>query len=33
MTYWIDEERETIFCLIDAANKDAVREMHNKAPS
>jgi len=31
MTYWIDEERETIFCLIDAANKDAVREMHNKA--
>ncbi len=31
MTYWIDEERETIFCLIDAANKDAVRDMHNKA--
>ena len=31
MTYWIDEERETIFCLIDAADKDAVKEMHNKA--
>ena len=31
MTYWIDEERETIFCLIDAPNKDAVKEMHSKA--
>jgi hypothetical protein len=31
MTYWIDEERETIFCLIDAVNKDAVKEMHNRA--
>ena len=31
MTYWIDEDRETIFCLIDAANKDAVKEMHSKA--
>lgn len=31
MTYWIDEERETIFCLIDAADKDAVKEMHSKA--
>lgn len=31
MTYWIDEERETIFCLIDATNKDAVKEMHSKA--
>ena len=31
MTYWIDEERETIFCLIEAANKDAVKEMHRKA--
>jgi len=31
MTYWIDEERETIFCLIDAVNKDAVKEMHSKA--
>jgi len=31
MTYWIDEERESIFCLIDAPNKAAVEEMHNKA--
>ena len=31
MTYWIDEDRETIFCLIDAVDKDAVKEMHNKA--
>jgi AraC-like DNA-binding protein len=31
MTYWIDEERENIFCLIEAPNKDAVIEMHNKA--
>jgi len=31
MTYWVDEERETIFCLVDAKDKDAVRELHNKA--
>jgi AraC-like DNA-binding protein len=31
MTYWIDEDRETIFCLIEAPDKDAVKEMHNKA--
>jgi AraC-like DNA-binding protein len=31
MTYWIDEERESIFCLIEAVNKDAVKEMHHKA--
>ena len=31
MTYWIDEERENIFCLIEAPNKEAVIEMHNKA--
>jgi len=31
MTYWIDEERETIFCLIEAPNKHAVEEMHGKA--
>lgn len=31
MTYWIDEGRETIFCLIDAPEKDAVRELHSKA--
>ena len=31
MTYWIDEQRETIFCLIEAPNKEAVEEMHCKA--
>lgn len=31
MTYWIDEERESIFCLIEAPEKDAVQAMHNKA--
>ena len=28
MTYWIDETRETIFCLIEAPEKTAVEEMH-----
>ena len=31
MTYWIDEVRETVFCLIEAPNKEAVSEMHQKA--
>lgn len=31
MTYWIDEERENIFCLIEAPSKQAVEEMHAKA--
>jgi AraC-like DNA-binding protein len=31
MTYWIDEERENVFCLIEAPNKEAVAEMHNRA--
>ena len=31
MTYWIDEQRESIFCLIDAPDKDAVAELHNRA--
>jgi AraC-like DNA-binding protein len=31
MTYWIDEQRESIFCLIEAPSKNAVEEMHNKA--
>ncbi len=31
MTYWIDEDRENIFCLIEAPNKEAVIEMHNQA--
>jgi AraC-like DNA-binding protein len=31
MTYWIDEDRENIFCLIEAPTKEAVEEMHGKA--
>ena len=31
MTYWVDEVRETIFCLIEAPDKDAVKELHRKA--
>lgn len=31
MTYWVDEQRETIFCLVDAVDKEAVRNLHNKA--
>ncbi|HVV54144.1 MAG TPA: nickel-binding protein [Mucilaginibacter sp.] len=31
MTYWVDETRESIFCLVDAPDKHAVEEMHNKA--
>jgi len=31
MTYWVDEMRESIFCLIEAPDKDAVKEMHRKA--
>lgn len=31
MTYWVDEGRESVFCLIEAPDKDAVKEMHSKA--
>lgn len=31
MTYWIDEVRENVFCLIEGPSKEAVVEMHNKA--
>lgn len=31
MTYWVDEDRGNAFCLIQAPNKEAVIEMHNKA--
>jgi len=31
MTYWIDEERENIFCLIEAPSKEAVMNLHNDA--
>jgi AraC-like DNA-binding protein len=28
MTYWVDEARETVFCLIEAPDKSTVEEMH-----
>ena len=31
ITYWVDEERGNVFCLIQSPNKQVVREMHNKA--
>jgi len=31
MTYWIDEKRGNVFCLIDAPDQKAVEEMHHKA--
>jgi AraC-like DNA-binding protein len=31
MTYWIDEQRESIFCLIEAPDKEAVEQMHSRA--
>ena len=31
MTYWVDEARETIFCLIEGPNKDSVAALHGKA--
>jgi len=31
ITYWFDEARGTIFCLIDAPHKQAVKHMHNES--
>jgi len=31
MTYWIDEDRENIFCLIEAPDREAVVKMHSEA--
>lgn len=31
MTYWIDEKRGNVFCLIEAPDEEAVKEMHHKA--
>ena len=31
MTYWVDEGRETVFCLVEAPSKDAVINMHDKS--
>jgi AraC-like DNA-binding protein len=31
LTYWFDEKRKTAFCLIEAPNKTAIKEMHDFA--
>lgn len=31
MTYWVDEVRGHVFCLIEAPSKETVTELHNKA--
>lgn len=31
MTYWVDEQRENIFCLIEAPDKEAVEQLHNRS--
>ena len=31
MTYWVDEDRGSAFCLMEAPNKEAVMEMHDNA--
>lgn len=31
LTYWVDEERANVFCLIHSPDRHAVSEMHNRA--
>lgn len=31
LTYWFDDKRKTAFCLIEAPNKAAIKEMHDHA--
>ena len=31
LTYWFDEKRKTAFCLIEAPDENAIREMHDHA--
>lgn len=31
MTYWIDEDKGSVFCLIEAPDKESVRSLHEKA--
>ena len=31
LTYWFDEKRQTAFCLIEAPDESAIREMHDHA--
>ncbi|UCG25561.1 MAG: DUF4242 domain-containing protein [Chloroflexota bacterium] len=31
MTYWFDEARSTAFCLVDAPDKEAIRQLHERS--
>jgi len=31
LTYWFDNKRKTAFCLLEAPNKEAIKEMHDHA--
>ena len=31
LTYWFDDNRKTAFCLVEAPNKEALKEMHDQA--
>jgi AraC-like DNA-binding protein len=31
LTYWCDEKRQTAFCLIEAPNQEAIKELHEKS--
>src|SRR5690606_23020981 len=31
LTYWFDDKRKTAFCLVEAPNKAALKEMHDHA--
>jgi AraC-like DNA-binding protein len=31
LTYWFDDKRKTAFCLVEAPNEQAIREMHDHA--
>lgn len=31
LTYWYDSQRGSVFCLVDAPNKDAVKQVHEEA--
>jgi class 3 adenylate cyclase len=31
ITYWVDEDRSKVFCLVEAPNKDALQKVHEEA--
>ncbi|NNK75476.1 MAG: DUF4242 domain-containing protein, partial [Maribacter sp.] len=31
LTYWFDDQGKTAFCLVEAPDKEAIKEMHNHA--